>query len=71
MRGHLTNLLGENYASTLGLGALGVGVLDNMNKRRKAHFFADHAENNFAYKNSVMNLAGKEINTLQFANKQL
>jgi len=58
------SLFNDSTISTLGLGSLGLGVFDSMMKKRKAAAITEHVENNFAYKDSVLNLIGKEINEL-------
>lgn len=61
----------DKTIATLGLGGLGVGLFDQMLKKRKADNIQDHVENNFAFKDSIINLIGKEMTQLQFTNKNL
>lgn len=57
-------MLDDNTIQTLGLGGLGVGLFDQMLKKRKADTITEHVEDNFAFKDSVINLIGKETNML-------
>lgn len=61
----------DKTIATLGLGGLGVGLFDQMLKKRKADNIQDNVENNFAFKDSIINLIGKEMTQLQFTNKNL
>lgn len=42
-----------------------------MMKKKKAQAITEHVENNFAYKDSILNLISKEMNELSYANKSL
>lgn len=65
------SLFNDSTISTLGLGSLGLGVFDSMMKKQKAQKISEHVENNFAYKDSILNLISKELNELSYANKSL
>lgn len=61
--------MGDKSVAALGLTGLGAGVVHNIHKKQNADMLYHAVKQNFAYKDSILNLLSQEIGSLKLANR--